>query len=598
MTNPERRMLDERVAGRTVPQMFLRTVAARPEAVALRWKDGDDFATCDWREYARQVAHMAGALRGMGVGPGDRVFLMMRNRPEFHVADTAVLFLGATPFSIYNSSAPDQIEYLVQHSKASVGVVEGCFLPGVLEVRESLTNLRGLAVVDDGGSVPDDVVRWSSLLDADPVDLEVEVANARPDDLATIIYTSGTTGPPKGVMLDHTNVCWTVESFREAFASDPTGWKAVSYLPMAHIAERMSSYYMSVSFGYEVTTCPDPTQIVAYLGATRPTVFFAVPRIWEKAYASLNAAVAADPERAAAFRHALDIGWEASQYRARNEELPAELAARFEQADASLAMVRGMIGLDQAIMAITGAAPIPFEILRFFRGLGVPISEIYGLSETSGPMTWTPFCVRPGTVGPPLPGIEVRLAEDGEVQCRGGNVFRGYLDAPDKTAAVLDADGWFSSGDIGQFDDEGYLRIIDRKKEILITAGGKNVSPANLEAAVKAGALIGQACVIGDGRPYVSALVVLDPEVTPAWAKQKGIEGTLAELAVHPDVHAEVQAAIDAANQHFSHAEQIKRFVILAEEWMPDSEELTPTMKLKRRGIHAKHAEAIEKLYE
>jgi long-chain acyl-CoA synthetase len=286
-----------------------------------------------------------------------------------------------------------------------------------------------------------------------------------------------------------------------------------------------------------------------------------------------------------------------SELRARGEKPTGELATRFEAVEPSLAFVRGLIGLDQSVICVTGAAPIPFEILRFFRAVGLPLSEIYGLSETTGPMTWAPFRVRVGTVGPAMPGIEVRLDADGEVCCRGGNVFRGYLDQPEKTAEVLDPDGWFHSGDIGVFDDAGYLRIVDRKKELIITAGGKNISPANLEAALKAGALIGQACAIGDDRPFVSALLVLDPDAAPVWARQHGIEGSFAELAAHPDVIAEVQREVDAANAGFSQVERIKRFKLLADEWLPDSEELTPTMKLKRRGVHAKYAKEIEDLY-
>ena len=250
--------------------------------------------------------------------------------------------------------------------------------------------------------------------------------------------------------------------------------------------------------------------------------------------------------------------------------------------------VRGQIGLDQCEIAMTGAAPIPFEVLKFFRALGVPLSEIYGLSETSGPFTWTPVRVKVGTVGPPIPGMELVLADDGEVLGKGGNIFRGYLNAPEKTAEVFDDDGWFHTGDIGVIDDDGYLKIVDRKKELIITAGGKNISPANLEVALKGGQLIGQALAIGDDKPYISALVVLDGEAAPAWAKSRGIEAaTLAELAAHPDVLAEVGREVEEANGHFSQVEKIKRWTLLSEEWLPDSEELTPTMKLKRRGVHA-----------
>jgi len=592
--------LAARTDGRTVPVRFLETVAAHGADTALRWKDGDDWRELTWDQYADRAARIAGALRALGVGRGDRVFLMMRNRPEFHVADVAALFLGATPFSIYNSSAPDQVQYLVEHSGATVGIVEDIdFLERVLKVRGELPNLAQVAVIEDpDGRAPADVVSWTSMLEANPLDLAAEVGTSRPEDLATIIYTSGTTGPPKGVTLDHANIMWTIESFRDAFEVDNIGWRAVSYLPMAHIAERMTSHYIGIDSGYEVTTCPDPGQVVPYLVQTRPHMVFAVPRVWEKAHAALQAAINADPEKAAQFAQALEVGWQVSEHGARREELPDALAGAWEQVKPQFDGVLGMIGMDQVVVAVTGAAPIPFEILKFFRSLGLPLSEVYGLSETSGPMTWTPFRVKVGTVGPALPGVEVRLDQDGEVVCRGGNVFRGYLNAPDTTAEVLDDDGWFHSGDIGVLDDEGYLKIVDRKKELIITAGGKNVSPANLEAALKAGALIGQVCVIGDNRPFISALVVLDAEVAPAWAKARGIEAaTLAELSEHADVRSEVENEVQEANQRFSQAERIKRYTILHAEWLPDSEELTPTMKLKRRGVHTKYAEEIDALY-
>jgi long-chain acyl-CoA synthetase len=584
----------------TLPQLFAETVAAHPDRTALRWKVGDAFAEWTWTDYADRVARVAAALRDLGVGHGDRVVLMLRNRPEFHIADTAVLLLGATPVSIYNSSAPEQVEYLVGHSEACVAIVEDiAFLERFLKVRSELPGLRHIVIVDDpDGLAPVDVHQWNVMLGAAPLSIDAELGNARSDDLMTIIYTSGTTGPPKGVTLDHQNMDWTMSSFSEAAGVDPTGWRVVSYLPMAHVAERTVSHYMGVKGAYEVTTCPDPGLLVPYLVQTRPQFFFAVPRVWEKAHAALRAAVAADPAKAEQLEQALEVGWQVSEAQARGEALPDAYEELWAVIGPALQAVRAQIGLDQVEIAMTGAAPIPFEILKFFRSLGVPLSEVYGLSETSGPMTWTPFRVKVGTVGPPLPGVEVVLGSDGEVLTRGGNVFRGYLNAPEQTADVFDADGWFHTGDIGVLDADSYLKIVDRKKELIITAGGKNISPANLEAALKAGQLIGQACVIGDNQPFISALLVLDADVAPGWAKSRDIDATdLAALAAHPDVQAEVAREIDEANARFSQVEKIKRWTLLAEEWLPDSEELTPTMKLKRRGVHRKYADEIAALY-
>jgi long-chain acyl-CoA synthetase len=566
------------VEGQTVTSRFRDTVRALPDAVALRWKDGDGWGEWTYAEYADRACRLAAGLTGLGLERGERVVLMMRNRPDFHVADLAVMLAGGTPISIYNSSAPEQVEYLAGHCHARMALAEDIgFLERILKVRSELPDLREVAVIDDpDGLAPDDVRSWDALLAGAAVDFDTAAAIAQPDDLATVIYTSGTTGPPKGVMLDHANIVWTVESLRRTLEHVATeGRRMVSYLPMAHIAERMTSHYMGAALGYEVTTCPEGGQVAAYLPQVRPEIFFAVPRVWEKIHAGVQAVIAADPSQKQAFENALASG-----------------------DDNVLRPVRELLGLDQVVSAISGAAPIPREVLEFFRALGVPLAEIYGLSECSGPMTFDAIEVRVGTVGRAIPGCEVELADDGEVICRGGNVFRGYLDDPKKTADALDDDGWLHTGDIGVFDDDRYLKIVDRKKELIITAGGKNISPANLEAALKAHPLIGQACVIGDQRPFVSALLVLDPEIAPAWAKQHGVEGSsLAELAENPDVIAEVDRCVTEANQRFAQVEQIKKFKLLGEEWLPDSEELTPTMKLKRRGIHAKYADEIDAFY-
>ena len=600
MANTAAQDIARTVEGQTVATAFRDTVRARADRVALRHKDGDGWAEWTWAEYADQACRVASAYTDVGVRRGDRVVLMMRNRPEFHVADLAALLVGATPVSIYNSSAPEQIQYLVQHSGAVTVVVEDAeYLERILKVRDELPSLRHLAIIDDDGRAPDDVARWSDWVSAEPIDLDTAAAVARTEDLATIIYTSGTTGPPKGVMLDHANVTWTVECLARTLSfTDPTGFRLVSYLPMAHIAERMNSHYQGVRFGYEVTTCPEPSQVAQYLPEVRPQLLFAVPRIWEKIHAGVLAVSSQDPAQAQALEAALAVGDQEQAFRARGEPLPADLAAAYEQHAPTLAFVRGVLGVDQVVSAISGAAPIPREVLRFFRSLGVELSEIYGLSETSGPLTWAPQRVKIGTVGPAIPGCDVRLADDGEVLARGGNIFRGYLNDPVRTAEALDDDGWLHTGDIGELDDDGYLSIVDRKKELIITAGGKNISPANLETALKASPLIGQSAVIGDDRPFISALVVLDPEVAPAWAKAHGLEAaSLTELAQDAAVHAEIRREIASVNERFSNVERIKQFRVLSDEWLPDSEELTPTMKLKRRGINTKYAAEIEAMY-
>jgi len=586
-------------AGQTVATLFRDVVAGHAEKVAFRRQVGDAWQEMTYAQYGDAATRVATALTGLGIGRGDRVALMMRNRPEFHVADVACVLVGATPISIYNSSSPDQIAYLMGHSGVVAAIVEDeDFLARVTSVRDELPKLRELIAVEAPAAAIDGVHTWSQLLAAEPGDLETLAGIAQPSDLATVIYTSGTTGPPKGVMLDHANVAWTVKCTRETLGADVEGSRIVSYLPMAHIAERNVSHYGGIAFHYEVTTCPEPGKVAQYLPQVRPHVFFAVPRVWEKIHAGVVAMASADPARKAQLDAALEVGLKVSDHRARNEELPADLAAAWAEADTGLGALRALLGLDACISAVSGAAPIAVEIFDFFRALGIPLSEVYGMSESTGLMTWDPFEIRAGTVGRAVPGLELTLAEDGEVICRGGDVFRGYLDEPEKTAEALDADGWLHSGDIGVIDDDGYLRIVDRKKELIITAGGKNISPANLESALKAQTLIGQACVIGDQRPFMSALVVLDPDTAPAWAKTRGIEATsLAELADHAEVQAEVDREVTAAMASFNNAERVKKVAILHEEWLPDSEELTPTSKLKRRGIHGKYSTEIEALY-
>jgi long-chain acyl-CoA synthetase len=582
--------------------MFLDTVRQHPDNVALRWRE-DDGSWGEWtfRDYADRVARVAGGLRAKGIGHGDRVVLMLRNVPEFHVLDTAVTFCGATPVSIYNSSSPEQVQYLVEHSGAVLGVVEDArFLERFRAVRDQLPALKDLGIVrDPDGSAGDDVFAWSDLADAEPIDLDEAAGTARPDDLATVIYTSGTTGPPKGVMITHRNVVWTAESLQRCLPfQDTLGKRMISYLPMAHIAERMTSHYNAIRVGFEVTTCPDPSLLAEYLREVRPEFMFGVPRVYEKLYAGVNAALAADPEKQQKFNEAVEAAAPIVEAMDWDRATPEQLET-WEFLDGFVFKpVRELIGLDQLLAAVTGAAPIPPEMLRWFRCIGVPLSEVYGMSENTGPMTWTATHVKPGTVGPAVPGSEVKLAEDGEVCCRGGHVFAGYLNDPEKTAETIDEDGWLHSGDIGQLDEDGYLRIVDRKKELIITAGGKNISPANLEAALKMIPLVGQACAIGDQRPFVSALVVLDAEVAPAWAANQGIEFTsLEELAGHDTVREEIERHLDEVMADFNNAERVKKVTILGEEWLPDSDMLTPTSKLKRRGIHARYAVEIEELY-
>ena len=562
--------------------------------------DGGGWNSWTLQEFADQVARAAAGLGGVGVGHGEQMLLMMRNRPDFHWFDAAAQFMRATPVSIYNSSSPEEIQYLAGHAEARVAIVEDAgFLDRILKVRAGLPALERIYVIEPPeGPLPDGVYDAADLLGVGSADLDELAALTEPDDIATLIYTSGTTGPPKGVMISQYNVVYTIEILKRSIQFDDfVGMRVVSYLPMAHIAERAISHYQSMMLGYDVYCCPDPTQLTTYLKEVHPQLVFGVPRVWEKIYNGVNAALSADPDRKQSFDDGVNA---AIEIRSSNFDgnYTDEQQATLDFLDSvAFSMVRDLVGLDAVELAVTGAAPIPVPVLEWFNAIGVPLAEIYGMSETTGPMTFSPERPKIGTVGRGCHGMEVQIAEDGEVICRGGNVFDGYFKQHDTTAETL-IDGWLHSGDIGEIDDEGYIKIVDRKKELIITSGGKNISPANLEAALKTIPLIGQAAAIGDARKFVSAILVLDAESVAVWAKSHGKESlSAAELSADADVVAEVQAGVDEINQQFAQVEQIKKFTLVGEEWMPDSDMLTPTSKLKRRGVNARYADDIEAMY-
>ncbi|HEX4655320.1 MAG TPA: long-chain fatty acid--CoA ligase [Mycobacteriales bacterium] len=575
---------------RNVLDGLVRHLDQHPDATAFRTIDDE---TWSWRDYADRAAAFAGGLAAQGVQPGDRVVLMLRNRLEFHAADLGVLLAGATAVSIYNSSSPEQIGYLVTHCKAIAAITEeGDFLDRFLAA--DTPTLRVVIVV---GGESDGCVGFDEVAAGPAVDIRAVADATDPTQLLTVIYTSGTTGPPKGVMLDHTNLLAAYKGLIHFHDpdEDPLQIRLVSYLPMAHIAERNVSHYNHLLHGGVVTPCPDLAQLGSYLLAVRPTQLFGPPRVWEKLAAGIQAAVAARPEEdRARFADALAIGRQVQTLRAQGEELPADLAATWEFVEeVAFRPLRAVVGLDACTIAFSGAAPIPPEVIDFIRDLGVEMSEIYGMSENTGGMTWEPHLVRSGRVGRAYPHTEVITAPDGEVLCRGAIVFKGYLDDPQRTREALDDDGWLHTGDIGEFDEDGYLKIVDRKKELIITAGGKNVSPANIEAALKTISLIGQAMAIGDARPYLVALLTVDPDT--AGVQYPG--RSLAEIAADPEVLADVAAAVADVNARLSTVEHIRRFVLLGEEWLPDTALLTPTMKLKRRGVLATYESRVEEMY-
>jgi long-chain acyl-CoA synthetase len=576
-------------------EAFAATVARLGDDVALR--SGEEAVT--WNELAARVRRIAGGLAALGVKKGDAVAMMLSNRPEFIACDLAAVALGAVPFSIYQTSSPEQIAYVVGDAGARVAIVESAHLEAFERAREELPAVEHLVVIDGEGGT--ETLAGLERLDPE-FDVEGPGAAIGPDDLLTLIYTSGTTGPPKGVQLTHRNLLALVSSVEDMVAFPERGGRAVSWLPAAHIAERGANYYLPIVHGLEITICPDPRQIVQFLPQVRPTWFFAVPRVWEKLKAGLEAMLAGLPaEQREPAERGLEAALEKVRLEQRGEPVPDEVAAAAEAADQGMfAGLRKQLGLDEAIAVNVGAAPTPVEVLEFFHAIGIRVGELWGMSETCGVATCNPpERIKLGSVGPPVPGTELKLAEDGEVLVRSPANMPSYRNMPEKTAETIDAEGWLHTGDIGELDEDGYLRIVDRKKELIINAAGKNMSPASIESKLKAASpLIGQAAAIGDGRRYNVALIVLDPDYAPVWAQGQGIEETSPEaLAENEAVQREVGSAVEAANQRMARVEQIKKFEILPTEWAPGGDELTPTMKLKRKPIERKYAAEIEELY-
>ncbi len=600
--------IDDAVAGRTVCSLFADTVARQPDVDALRWQSEGKWQGLTWTAYREQVRNLTLGLLGLGFGRGQFGLILARNVPEHLVADLAIVHAGGAAISVYNTLAPEQVEYLANHSEASIAFVEDeGFLQKLAAVRDRLPHLKHVVLMRGASSAGADwVTGWEDLMttgaqtaEREPDAFDASWRAVQPEDLAALIYTSGTTGPPKGVMYSHHNVTWTSKSgWTHLEVTSPL--RQVSYLPLAHIAERFASHWGSIYRGDLVYMCPDQAQLLPTLHEARPTFFLGVPRVWEKFQAAITSGVAAEADQARkeAIQGAIGAARKLVALKEAGQQPPPELLAGVERAQPVFAALRTKLGLDRCRLAITSTAPLALDVHEFFAAIGLPLIEVWGMSELTGPGTAVPpSAPKMGTVGTALVGAEVALAPDGELIARGGNVMVGYYRAPEQTAEAIDAAGWLHSGDIATVDSDGYFRIVDRKRELIITAAGKNISPANLESLIKHHPLVGQAVVIGDRRKFVSALIVLAPDVATAWARSKGISATIAELATHPDVIVGVRQALTEVNSHVARVEQIKRFTILTTEWTPESEELTPTLKVKRRVVDQKYAAEIDALY-
>ncbi|MGF6888100.1 long-chain acyl-CoA synthetase [Nocardia sp. GAS34] len=511
------------VAVHTAPEAFQQTITLRPHQVALRTVGGGVQIT--WAEYDRRVRAIAAGLAKLGVRHGDTVGIMLTNRPEFHLADAAALHLGAVPFSVYNTSSPEQIAHVFTDAGNRIVVTEAAFLDAVRGAGVELAHI----VLVDGPAAGTMSLRE---VEADPLpefDFDAAWHAVRPDDLATLIYTSGTTGPSKGVELTHANVLAQVGAVQEVAAGGPDD-RAVSYLPSAHVADRISAHCTNLLTGITITCVPDAREIAAALPDARPTVMFGVPRVWQKIKAGIETRLAAEPSplRRGLANWSIGVGIACARARINGVGVNPLLGVQYRIAEALvLSALRRALGLDELKLASSGAAAIPPETLEYMLGLGFTVTEVWGMSETAGAATYTePAAPRPGSVGHAVRGVQVRLDSDGELLVRGPIVTRGYRNLPDRTAEALDSDGWLHTGDIATIDGDGYVTIVDRKKELIITEAGKNISPTAVENAVKAASsLIAQVVALGDAKPYIAALIVLDPDTAAVRAKTLGVPG-------------------------------------------------------------------------
>jgi len=572
------------LAGPSLCAAFQATASAYADEPALLTPDGT--VTMTFAELDRAAREAAAGLAALGVGRGDAVGLMLTNRAEFHVADLAAMHLGAIPFSIYHTNPAEQIVPLLDNSGARVVITEPAFREQILGAQaQRPEQLQHVLVVGEASFAS---LRTSG---SPAFDFDAAWQQVGPDDVVTLVYTSGTTGTPKGVQHTHGTILFGLRSFDEFKAVTPRG-RVCSYLPMAHIAERFISHYAMCVNGHTVTCVVDPKQLALALGNAHPTRLFGVPRIYEKLRGAVLGMAAQDPSGPLAA--AIDAGL--ARVRAQQSGAPVpELAPEHE---AVLAAVRAKLGLDQAEWVGVAAAPSPLAMLEFFPAIGVNLIEFWGMSECMFAVSNPPDAVKIGTIGFAVPGVEIDLAEDGEILVRGENLMTGYRGEPERTAEAIDADGWLHSGDIAVRGDDGYLRIVDRKKELIINSAGKNMAPTKIELAVKESCpLISQVVAIGDARQYVTALVVLDEEAATAWARANDCAEDIVAVCGDARIRDEIAAAVSAANARLARVEQIKAHRVLPVSWPPGGDELTPTMKLKRRVIDKKYAAEIEELY-
>ncbi|MBI5907564.1 MAG: long-chain fatty acid--CoA ligase [Burkholderiales bacterium] len=607
---PETRVVLE---GDTLPAMFWNAVAQRQDKVWMRQKKLGIWRSWRWNQTGQAVREIAGGLMSMGFAPGECASILSNTVVEWVLADLAILSCGGVANGIYPTDAASQVHYLCEDSRTTLLFVEDDEqLDKALEVRGQLPLLRKVVVFDMEGLrhlTEPDVISLDDLralgrgyLAQHPDAVQERVKACRPQDLAILVYTSGTTGKPKGAMHSHKGLVFATRGFNTLMAQNESD-ERMCFLPLCHIAERMGGEYLAMYTGTKLNFVENPETIPENVREIAPTVFLAVPRVWEKFYSGVMIALKeASHLQQAVYAWAIGVGTQIADRVMAGQPVGNWLKLKFMMARwVALDNARKLIGIHRARYCVTGAAPISPELVKWYMALGVPMLEVWGMTETCGTSTGVPANpIKPGSIGPAASYNEVRLdPATGEILVRGTNVFMGYLNLPEKTAEAIDADGWLHTGDVGLMDADGFFRIVDRMKDIIITAGGKNVTPSELENELKFSPYITDAVVIGDKRPYLTAIVMIDQDNVEKYAQDHDVPfSNYQSLTRSAEVQALIQSELDRVNKKFARVEQIKKFFLLETQLSAEDEELTPTMKLKRKLVEKKYAAQIEAMYK
>jgi long-chain acyl-CoA synthetase len=593
---------------KTLVGMFLDRATRTPDLVAMRHKSGEAWNAITYREFAEAARDVANGFVLLGIEKGQSVGLLSKSRPEWLITDYAVMMTGGWTVPIYATNSPPQVAYVIRHCSAPVAVVEDQDqLDKILKEWGDLPSLQKIVVMTGEGTAGDDrIISFEELrrlgkeyAASNPKVLDESITALQPDDVATIIYTSGTTGDPKGALLTHANGVQTLQATHLLGLKDGME-RWITYLPLSHIFERLITAWAGPYYGGDVWFAESIDKLRENIEECRPTFFTGVPRVYEKFYIGVTRLLAKEH---GVKRKLIDAALEAGHEKVRLEQagapVPAGLRTRLGVLDKLvLSKIRHGLGMDKVNLAISGSAPLAPEIIKFIHAIGIRLAEGYGLTETTAPVSVNPpEKIRIGTVGPALPCCEVRLDADGEILVKGANVFAGYHRNEEATRESFTSDGFFRTGDIGEFDRAGYIRITDRKKDLIITAGGKNIAPQEIEGRLKLDPLVSQAVVIGDRRPFISALVTLDPDEAPKWAEARGIRGTPAELATNPKVLAEIELIVNRVNEDLSQVERVKKWTVLPNDFTQEADEITPSLKVRRKIINEKYSGAIEEMY-